>query len=186
MDSELNLPSQNDRLSESADGSQGYRCNFFGNGKELFEIFVQNLFLTLITFGGFYFQAKVRTRRYIWAHSSFAGDRFSYHGSEWELFRGWLKAFSLFGGFFILTFSSYLLFKTQIAEFIFEVIFYFGLAVLTPLAQLGAMRYRLSRTSWRGVRFSFRGELWPFMKLSFRGLFLTAITVGFIFQNTIG
>ena len=29
-----------------------------------------------------------------------------------------------------------------------------------PIAMVGARRYRLSRTSWRGIRFSFRGRVW--------------------------
>ena len=32
-----------------------------------------------------------------------------------------------------------------------------------PVAMVGARRYRLSRTSWRGIRFSFRGRVGDFM-----------------------
>ena len=47
-----------------------------------------------------------------------------------------------------------------------------------PIAAVGAHRYRLSRTSWRGIRFSFRGHTWDFVKLFFRGSMLTTLTLG--------
>ena len=37
--------------------------------------------------------------------------------------------------------------------------------LLMPVAMVGARRYRLSRTSWRGIRFSFRGRLRDFVQL---------------------
>jgi uncharacterized membrane protein YjgN (DUF898 family) len=30
--------------------------------------------------------------------------------------------------------------------------------LFTPVAMVGSRRYRLTRTSWRGIRFSFRGR----------------------------
>ena len=36
----------------------------------------------------------------------------------------------------------------------------------------------MSRTSWRGIRFSFRGRTWDFVKLYVKGVLLTALTLG--------
>jgi uncharacterized membrane protein YjgN (DUF898 family) len=54
-----------------------------------------------------------------------------------------------------------------------------GIAFLVPVAQIGTLSYRLSRSSWRGIRFSFRGETKPFLLLSLKMLALTALTLGF-------
>ena len=43
---------------------------------------------------------------------------------------------------------------------------------------VGARRYRLSRTSWRGIRFSFRGHVWALIKIFILGSFLTGLTLG--------
>jgi uncharacterized membrane protein YjgN (DUF898 family) len=53
--------------------------------------------------------------------------------------------------------------------------------VFVPLAMVGARRYRLSRTSWRGIRFSFRGEAWGFIKIFGLGSILSTITLGLYF-----
>jgi len=53
--------------------------------------------------------------------------------------------------------------------------------VFVPLAMVGARRYRLSRTSWRGIRFSFRGGAWGFIKIFGLGSILSTITLGLYF-----
>jgi uncharacterized membrane protein YjgN (DUF898 family) len=55
---------------------------------------------------------------------------------------------------------------------------YFILILFMPLAIVGSRRYRLSRTSWRGIRFSFRGGLKGFAKLFITGNILTILTFG--------
>jgi len=52
------------------------------------------------------------------------------------------------------------------------------LFIFIPVALVGARRYRLSRTSWRGIRFSFRGKAWRFILLFIKGSFLTGLTFG--------
>ena len=47
-----------------------------------------------------------------------------------------------------------------------------------PVAMVGARRYRLSRTSWRGIRFSFRGAALEFVKIFVKGTLLTGLTFG--------
>jgi len=50
--------------------------------------------------------------------------------------------------------------------------------LFVPVAMVGARRYRLSRTSWRGIRFSFHGRTWDFIKLFVGGSLLTPLTLG--------
>ena len=47
-----------------------------------------------------------------------------------------------------------------------------------PIAIVNARRYRCTRTSWRGIRFSFRGQTWDFLKLYVRGWCFTVLTLG--------
>ena len=55
-----------------------------------------------------------------------------------------------------------------------------GLLVLCfiPVAVVGAHRYRMSRTSLRNIRFSFRGTVSDYTKLWLKGSFLTVLTLG--------
>src|SRR5207245_2228241 len=53
-----------------------------------------------------------------------------------------------------------------------------GLARFMTIAAVGAHRYRLSRTSWRGIRFSFRARTRDFVKLFIGGSMLTTLTLG--------
>ena len=45
------------------------------------------------------------------------------------------------------------------------------------MAMVGARRYRLSRTSWRGIRFSFRGGAKDFIRIFTRGSLLSTMTL---------
>jgi uncharacterized membrane protein YjgN (DUF898 family) len=47
-----------------------------------------------------------------------------------------------------------------------------------PLAIHGSYRYRMSRTSWRGIRFGYRGNRNEFVKKFFKWIFFTLITFG--------
>ena len=47
-----------------------------------------------------------------------------------------------------------------------------------PLAIHGSARYRLSRTSWRGIHFGYRGDRKELMKLFVKGVLLSIVTFG--------
>jgi uncharacterized membrane protein YjgN (DUF898 family) len=42
---------------------------------------------------------------------------------------------------------------------------------------VGARRYRMSRLSWRGIRFSFRGRAWAYVKIFMLATLLNALTL---------
>jgi uncharacterized membrane protein YjgN (DUF898 family) len=52
------------------------------------------------------------------------------------------------------------------------------LVLFIPVAIVSARRYRLSRTAWRGIRFSFQGKTLNFIKLWLSGYFLIGVTFG--------
>ena len=53
-----------------------------------------------------------------------------------------------------------------------------GIILIVPIAQIGAYRYRLSRTSWHGIRFSFRGRTKKYFGIYLKGLGLTMLSLG--------
>src|SRR5512145_2817221 len=80
-----------------SDKGQVWRLLFHGAGGSLLGIHIVNVLLTIITFGVYYFWAKVRVRSYLLGQTEFAGDRFAYHGTGKELLLGFLKAVLLIG-----------------------------------------------------------------------------------------
>jgi uncharacterized membrane protein YjgN (DUF898 family) len=151
---------------------------FHGSGGSLFGIQLVNGFLTLATLGVYYFWGKVRVRSYLLSETEFEGDRFAYHGTGKELLIGWLKAGLVFG---LPLVSLQVLpdLAGSAAVSLAAKILASGIVMgVIPIAMVGARRYRLSRTSWRGIRFSFRGRAGAFVKLFLSGWLLTAITLG--------
>ncbi|ALA60394.1 YjgN family protein [Nitrospira moscoviensis] len=152
-----------------------FRLAFHGTGGALFGIFIMNVLKTILSLGIYYFWGKVKTRQFVWGQTEFAGDRFGYHGTGKELMFGWVKAAVLFAG--IVALQNALGLGGH--PFLGVLLLWTGIAFLVPVAQIGTLRYRLSRSSWRGIRFSFRGETKPFLLLSLKMLALTALTLGF-------
>lgn len=155
------------------------RPSFHGTGGSLFGIHIVNIFLTIVTLGVYYFWGKVRVRSYLLSQTEFEGDRFAYHGTGKELLIGWLKAALVFGvtlGLLIVV--PDLLGVGVVLKAVAAVLAYSIILLFVPVAMVGARRYRLSRTSWRGVRFSFRGRVVDFIKLFVGGALLTGITLG--------
>ncbi len=156
------------------------QLSFYGQGGSLFGIHIVNILLAIITLGIYYFWGKVRVRNYMHSQTEFEGDRFAYHGTGKELFFGWLKAMVfliVIGG---LSFGIQLFGKSFTSQIIGTLILYVGILFLFfPVAIVGAWRFKLSRTSWRGIRFSFRGHTREFFRIYFPGMFLTLITLGF-------
>jgi uncharacterized membrane protein YjgN (DUF898 family) len=68
-------------------------------------------------------------------------------------------------------------FPPAVASALQTVLWLLGL-FLVPVAMVGARRYRLSRTSWRGIRFSFRGSVREFVGIFVVGSILTSLTLG--------
>jgi uncharacterized membrane protein YjgN (DUF898 family) len=159
--------------------TEARRPSFHGNGGTLFGIHLVNVLLTLVTLGIYYFWAKTRVRRYLSGQTQIEGDRFAYHGTARELLLGTLKAVLVFGvPIFFLNFVRDVLDVALLLKVIAGVVSGSLLFVFFPVAMVGARRYRLSRTSWRGIRFSFRGRVWDLVRIFIVGSFLTGVTFG--------
>jgi uncharacterized membrane protein YjgN (DUF898 family) len=161
---------------ESSESGPGLSFGFRGEGKELFGLFFVNMLKTILTLGIYRFWAKTKVRQYLWSNTVFAGDSFSYHGTGKELFRGFLKFF----GMMIPVVAGMMALQIYGGESgralagLLPLLFW----PLIPVLMVGAWRYRLSRTAWRGIRFSFHGERMKAMMIYLKGGFLTVITLG--------
>ncbi|HJR41540.1 MAG TPA: YjgN family protein [Gemmatimonadaceae bacterium] len=166
------------------------QLRYHGTGGSLFGLFIVNGLLTMITLGIYSFWAKTRLREFHYSHTELDGDRFAYHGTGGELLVGSLKAFGIIMVLVIgLVAVSALLAPGSGGEgmqLVVSIGFYVVIMLLAILAVNGARRYRLSRSSWRGIRFSFHGQYGEFLGLMVRGTLLSVVTLGFwfpLFQN---
>jgi len=161
------------------DPSQIYQLSFYGTGGSLFGITIVNIFLTIITFGIYSFWGRTKVRKYLMSQTELEEDRFAYHGTGKELLIGFLKVLPLFIFIVLLNSLPTILGLGEtvrtIANILTFVIVFF---VLFPVAIVGMLRYRLSRTSWRGIRFSLRGRVMDFIKLYSVGWILSLLTLG--------
>lgn len=154
--------------------SKTYKLGFTGKGGDYFGIVIVNWILTIITLGLYYPWAKAKKLSYLYSTTSLNGDKFTFHGTGKEMFKGFIKAIGIIVLIYILLLSSlYLGFQV-----IGIIVFYLALIAIIPLAIHGSYRYRMSRTSWRGIRFGYRGDRNELIKNFFKWIFLTLITVG--------
>lgn len=156
-----------------------HRLRFHGAPGSLFGIQVVNALLTLLTAGVYYFWGKARVRAYLWGETELEGDRFAYHGTGRELLVGFLKGAAVFFVPIMLLAVLPALYgaPVEVKRSLSTVLWLAGV-LLVPVAMVGARRYRLSRSSWRGIRFSFRGSVRQFVGIFVVGTILTSLTLG--------
>lgn len=158
--------------------SSGRRLVFHGDGITLFGLYVVNLFLTLITLGVYFSWARTRIRTYLLSQTEFDADRLAWHGTGKELFIGFLKVAALFLILYGAAAAIRFEWHHPAAEVVLRLGGYIVGLILVPLAIVGARRYRFSRVSWRGIRFSFRGRAREFVRIFIAGTLLSIVTLG--------
>ncbi|MFN3488145.1 MAG: YjgN family protein [Emticicia sp.] len=151
-----------------------WRLSFHGEGSKYFVIRLINAILQVVTFNFYYPWAKAAKLDYLYEQTEFAGSRFKFHGTGKEMFIGYLKMLLIvaviYGGFYWSTAN-----QQAVLGFL---ILYGGLILVYPLAIHGTAKYRLSRTSWRGIFFGYRGELGELFAKFFIGILISLFTLG--------
>ncbi len=137
-----------------------YPFAFTGGGAEYFRVWVVNTFLVIATLGLYSPWAKIRKRQFFLRHTWVAGANFDFHAEPWPILRGRLIAGGLFVVYWFLGNVN-----PQHAAWLGLV-----LAVATPWLVATSLRFNLANTSYRNLRFRFRGGLrdslnvfWPFV-----------------------
>lgn len=145
---------------------------------ELYGIYLRHLLLMLMTFGLSRFWGRTRLRRYLWNHLAVFGDRFEYRGRGLELLIGFLVVVAILavwgGGLWLIW--RYVLHGHSTPRFGVTDLFFLSFAVIgLPLSFVGhysGLRYKLSRTRWRGIRGTMEGSAWTYGALA---TFLTIV-----------
>lgn len=169
----------NDTTTGQASGAVA-RFTYDGRIGELYVIFIKNILLTIVTLGIYRFWGKTRVRRYLWSHTALFGDRFEYTGTGWELFKGFLVALLLFVVGLAAVIGLAVLLEGSIIQSLILLIVYVGVVLLLFIGQYTALRYRLTRSQWRGIRGGLSGSAWKFGWLSLGWTVLTILTLGIL------
>lgn len=138
-----------------------------GDVGDIIGLHVINLLLNICTLGVYSFWGKTRIRRYMTSHLTLGKDSFQYTGTGLELFFGWIKALIIFIPLIIML-------MIPVVNVVVYPIFFGMISVAIYLA----MRYRLSRTTWRGVRFALGGSAMSYLWLSIRRTLVNFFTLG--------
>src|SRR5499425_1828690 len=153
------------------------KLSFHGNGGTLFGIYVVNVLLTIVTLGIYRFWGRVKVRRFMMSQTSFEGDRLAYHGTGKELLNGFFRAGLIFGVPLTVLITLDELAGDRMVHVGIRFLSSVLIFIFFPVAMVGARRYRLSRTSWRGIRFAFRGRARDFISIFVRGSLLSSLTL---------
>jgi uncharacterized membrane protein YjgN (DUF898 family) len=143
----------------------------------LFGLFYLNLLLTVLTLGIYRFWAKTRLRRYVWSNLTVGGAGFEYTGTGKELLVGFLKAMVVLVPPFLAIGVVRLMLRGGwgIAVGVVQAL---ALVLLYVVGSYAARRYRMSRTTWGGIRFRQSGSPWRYAGIYVKGGLLSAATLG--------
>lgn len=152
-----------------------YRLEFFGKGSEYFSIMIINWLLTLITLGLYYPWARAKKLQYIYGQTSLNDERFHFSGTGQEMFRGFIKLIL----FYLITIAIYIVLMRFASIPFFAILFLYAVVIaVIPYAIHGAYRYRMSRTTYRGIRFGYRGDRQELAQNFYKWFLLTILTLG--------
>jgi uncharacterized membrane protein YjgN (DUF898 family) len=136
---------------------------YAGQGIDYLGLQFVNWALTLVTLGFYYPWARARELNFMIGSLVADRDAFTFHGTGRELFWGFLRAWALF--LLPIAGLGYLMSLPDLGaelETILMIAFYVAVFAFVMFAIVGSLRYRASRTSWRGIRFGFDGRFGEF------------------------
>lgn len=175
-----NPPAEQDQ--GPAEPREGLVFNQTATWGGIFPITLLNALLNIITLTLWRFWGRTRVRRYLWSTTTVNGTPLEYTGSGWELFRSFvIVMLVIFLPIYAVMFAGQLLLPPD------KFMLYFGLAYipvilffywLLGMAVWVARRYRLSRTTWRGIRLGQSGSANRFAWATIGYSILTSITLG--------
>ena len=143
---------------------------------------IANFIYRLFTLGIYDFWARTEVRKRLWSAIRLDGEPLVYTGTGKELFLGFIIVFGLvllpillLSAGIILAFGP----TSPVAQ-LFPLALYVFIFLLFGVAIYRAQRYRLLRTSWRGIRGSLDGNSWNYGWTYFWTFLLIPLTLGWI------
>src|SRR6204780_3082471 len=161
----MDTPSENASPSQAHFAPQPLR--FTGSGAEYFGIWIVNLLLTIVTLGIYASWAKVRRLQYFYRHTEVAGSTFDFHGNPVKIFIGRLIALAMLIAYNVSVRLHSLMTLVVVG----------AIAIIMPWLLRNSFRFRLYNSSWRGIRFHFRGAVGSAYRVFLLNGFLTMITL---------
>lgn len=134
---------------------QDRAIRFTGNWREYLPIAVTNVLLMIVTLGVYRFWATARQRRYLWSRTHVIDDSLEWTGTGKEMFLGFLMVVAFLLPFFLFIqflFPALVARGKEGAAAGLMFLFYIGFFYLAGVARFRALRYRLSRSWWHGIR----------------------------------
>lgn len=139
---------------------------------------VKNFLLRIVTLGIYNFWGKTEVRKRIWSAIRINGEPLQYTGTGKELFLGFLLVLA------VLSLPTLLLTLLSLAQFgmrgadIAQTFFTIAFFYLIGVGMHRAVRYRMSRTLWRGIRGGLDGDSWKYGWTYFWTGILLVLTLG--------
>lgn len=155
--------------------AQPVRMTFSGKGRDYLSLWLSNWILTIVTLGIYSAWAKVRRLQYIHQNTQLAGSAFGFHGSAQAILFGRIIAVALLllanlsglfdsmSGVIVGTISA-----------VFSLVLYLGY----PWFINASLRFYSRNSSYRNVRFKFKGKLTKLYFIYIWGGLLTLFTAG--------
>src|SRR3569623_264584 len=139
----------------SAPADDGRAIRFTGTWREYLPIAATNALLIVCTLGIYRFWAAARQRRYLWSRTHVIDDSLEWTGTGKEMFIGFLIVMLVVAPYFLFfkfLFPALAARGHTVAAGSILILFYIALIYLGGFARFRALRYRLSRSTWHGLR----------------------------------
>jgi uncharacterized membrane protein YjgN (DUF898 family) len=148
----------------------------------LIRLSLINFVLRMLTLGIHHFWGKTEVRRRIWSSVRLNGEPLQYTGTGMELFLGFLVVLAaVLLPLMLISVAIVLMFGPQSRLLpAFQLLIYIALFFLIGFAIHRAMRYRLARTRWRGIRGGLEGSALGYAWTYFWTALLIPLTLGWI------
>ena len=151
--------SRNDILSPDTPATvllkERYPVEFTASTGEYFRIWIVNLALTVLTLGIYSAWAKVRKKRYFYAHTRIYGETFEYRANPIPILKGRLIALGALALFY------------GVGQFApsFQWVFFVAAIFIVPWLLVRSMAFNAYNTAYRNIRLHFRGTYGACLKL---------------------
>lgn len=145
------------------------RIQFTGKGADYFPIWIVNILLIVVTLGMYRPWAKVRREKFFHQHTVIDRDSLDYHGDPKSILVGQLVSMGLILLVYARTFSVTLAAGAAVV-----------LCLIVPFAMQRSLRFRLYNTSFRGLRFGFKGTV----KRAYMLAMIPVAIIGITFFNS--
>ncbi|MEA2028920.1 MAG: DUF898 family protein, partial [Campylobacterota bacterium] len=140
-------------------GNTKESLEFSATTGEYFNIWIANIFLTVITLGIYSAWAKVRTNRYFYANTHYKGSSFEYTADPMKILKGRALVFLVY---LLFVFSSEIWMNQTASLVILIFVFLF-----IPWIFNKAIKFKLRNTKFRNIRFKYNEGLGSFYSFFF-------------------